>query len=162
WFQRGGRAMGRVKEIGFRIKLLGFAWGFVILIVLSAPAAWSQGTSRGSDDKPKLSEAEKDRRLEEVKRSIQKLNELASAGKLDEATARGDKILAIRREVLGQLHEEVVNILRIQARLQERREDWAAARATLKEVIWIRERQPDRKDWRSFDARRALADLERR
>jgi tetratricopeptide (TPR) repeat protein len=42
------------------------------------------------------------------------------------------------------------------------REDWVGARKSLDEVLAIRQRQPDGKAWRIADARRALADLERR
>ncbi len=42
------------------------------------------------------------------------------------------------------------------------RQEWNAARASLQEVITIRERQPDRKVWRIGDAQRALADLDHR
>ena len=87
---------------------------------------------------------------------------LAQAGKLDEAVALSVKELAVTREVRGELHEDVVDSLQLLARLQEAREDWAAARKALTEVLAIRERQPDQKDWRIADARRALADLDRR
>ena len=43
-----------------------------------------------------------------------------------------------------------------------RRGDWAAARKALTEVLAIRQRQPDRRDWRIADAKRGLADIDRR
>ena len=60
--------------------------------------------------------------------------------------------LAIEREVLGELHEDVVGSLEYLARLHELGKDRAAARKALAEVLSIRERQPDRKDWRIGDA----------
>ena len=86
---------------------------------------------------------------------------LAQAGKLDEAEALAVKALAATRELRGELHEEVVISLQILAGLQGAREDWAAARKTLTQVLAIRERRPDRKDWQIGDARRALLDLDR-
>ena len=55
----------------------------------------------------------------------------------------------------------VVSLLMV-ARLQEDRENWAEAVKARREVVIIRERQPDQKDWRIADARRALADLDQR
>ena len=64
--------------------------------------------------------------------------------------------------MLGGLHEDVVGSLESLARLNGMREDWGGARRALEEVLAIRQRQPDRKDWRVADARRALEDLGRR
>ncbi len=94
--------------------------------------------------------------------SERKIIKLAQAGKLDEAVAAVVKELAVTREVQGELHEDVVGSLAFLARIHEAREDWAAARKALTEVLAIRERQPDQKEWRIADARRALADLDRR
>ena len=46
--------------------------------------------------------------------------------------------------------------------MQEAARDWAEAGKALTEVLAIRQRQPDQKDWRIADARRALADLDQR
>ncbi len=82
--------------------------------------------------------------------------------KLDQALALAVKELAVTREVLGEQHDDVVGSLEILARLHELREDWVAARKALAQVVAIRQRQPDQKNWRIADARRALADLDRR
>jgi len=71
-------------------------------------------------------------------------------------------MLAIERHVLGELHEHVVGSLQWLAMLQQAREDWAAARKALTDVLDIRQRQPHQKDWRIADAKRALVDLDRR
>ncbi len=111
---------------------------------------------------PKLSEAERARRLQERDRYEQEAAKLYRAGKLEETIAAFEKKLAIEREVLGELHEDVVDSLESLDWFQEAREDWTAARKALAEVLAIRQRQPDRKDWRIADARRAVADLDRR
>ena len=85
---------------------------------------------------------------------------LAQASKLDEAVLPLEKVLALTRELRGELHEDVVGSLEIIARMHELRDDWAAARKALTEVLAIRQRQPDQKDWRIADARRAVADLD--
>ena len=111
---------------------------------------------------PGLSEAERARQIQERDQIRAEMVKLAQAGKLDEAVAASVKELAATREVRGELHEDVVASLQCLAWLQEAREDWAAARKSLTEVLAIRQRQPDQKDWRIADARRALADLDRR
>jgi tetratricopeptide (TPR) repeat protein len=134
----------------------------VISAVLGASTAWAQGQPPGSVPAPKLSEAERAQQLQERDQIKAELMRLAQAGKLDEAVAAAEKELAVSREVRGELHEDVVGSLGFLARLQEARENWAAARNALTEVIDIRQRQPAGKDWRIADARRAVVDLGQR
>jgi CHAT domain-containing protein/tetratricopeptide (TPR) repeat protein len=134
----------------------------VISVVLGATTAWAQGQPPGPASDSKLCEAEKARRLAERDRYKQEAIRLGEAGKLDEMFAVLGKALAIEREVLSELHEDVVGSLEALAIMHEFLEDWAAARKALTEVLAIRERQPDRKDWRIGDAGRALANLDRR
>jgi CHAT domain-containing protein/tetratricopeptide (TPR) repeat protein len=70
-------------------------------------------------------------------------------------------VLAIERDVLGGLSEDVAKTLGMLALLHEFRQDWRSARKAHQDILALRERQPDRKDWRAGDARRALAELER-
>ena len=87
---------------------------------------------------------------------------LWQAGKRDEAVALMRHELARSREILGEWDNYSMETLDRLAGLQEARGDWAAARKTLEEVVAVRERQPDRKDWQVGDARQALADFDRR
>jgi CHAT domain-containing protein/Tfp pilus assembly protein PilF len=87
---------------------------------------------------------------------------MAQAGKLDETVAAYRQKLAIERDVLGGLHEDVVGSLNYLSYLRELGGDFAAARDALTEMVAIRERQPERQDWQIGDARRALADLDHR
>jgi hypothetical protein len=80
----------------------------------------------------------------------------------DEAVAAARKATTIQREVLGELHEEVVITLQFLARLHEMCEDWAGAREALTQVLAIRQRQPEPNEWCVADAQRALGDLDRR
>jgi CHAT domain-containing protein/Tfp pilus assembly protein PilF len=138
------------------------ATALAISTVLGAWTALAQGQPPRSAPMPGLSEAEKARRLAERDRYEQEANRLAEAGKFAESIGAFEKKLGIEREVLGPLRDDVVRSLEAIAKLQGRRENWAAARKTLAEVLAIRQRQPDRKDWRIADARRSLADLNRR
>jgi len=150
------------RLLGPQILRVPFVTVLVTSAVLAAATAWAQGQPPGRVPAPRLSEAERTRKLQERDQIRTELIKLAQAGKLDEVTEGVVKILAIERRVLGELHEDVVASLEYLARLQESRENWAAARLALREVITIRERQPDQKDWRIADARREVADLERR
>ena len=145
-----------------RILRVPLATALVISAVLGAGTAWAQGQPRGPAHTPKLSEVERARRLAERDRYKQEANRQAQAGNLEETLNALGKELAIERDVLGEFHQDVVDSLNLLARFQEAGEDWAAARNSLTEVIRIRQSQPDRKDWRIADARRALADLNRR
>ena len=138
------------------------ATGLVALACLVATTGRAQRPAFEPAPAATLSEAERARRLAEAERYEQEAVTLLQAGKLDEAVEALGKKLALQREVLGGLHEDVVSSLGILARLDEMREDWAGARRALEEVLAIRQRQPDRKDWRIADARRALEDLGRR
>ena len=70
-----------------------------------------QGQPPGPVSAPRLSEAERARQLEERDRIRAEAIKLAQAGKLDEAVAAAVKELAVTREVLGELHEDVVGSL---------------------------------------------------
>ena len=150
------------RLFGRQILTAPLATVLVTLIVSGAVTAWVRRQPPGAVPASKLSETEKARRLAERDRYNEEATKLAEAGNLEETmTAFGMK-LAIEREVLGELHEDVVGSLEYLARLHELGKDRAAARKALAEVLSIRERQPDRKDWRIGDVRRALADLDRR
>jgi tetratricopeptide (TPR) repeat protein/CHAT domain-containing protein len=127
--------------------------------ISTAPA---QGQPPAPTSARELSEGERTRRIQERDRLRAEAIKLAQASKLDEAVLPLEKVLALTRQLRGELHEEVVGSLEMMARTHELRDDWAAARKALMEVLAIRERQPDQKDWRIADARRAVADCDRR
>ncbi len=150
------------RLLGPRILRVPFATVLLISAVLGASTAWAEGQPPGPVPAPRLSEPERIRKLAERDRYQQEAIRHAQANKVEESITAFGKKLAIEREVLGELHEDVVGSLVILARLHELNEDWAAARKALAEVLAIRQPQPDQKDWRNADARRTLADLERR
>ncbi len=148
------------RLFGPRILRVPLATALVISAVLGAGDRVGPGSTSGPVPASKLSEAERARQLAERDGTEQEVIKLARPAKLEEAVTAAVKELAIEREVLGELHEDVVGSLEFLARMHECDEDWAAARKALTEVLAIRQRQPDRKDWRIGDARRALADLD--
>jgi CHAT domain-containing protein/tetratricopeptide (TPR) repeat protein len=109
----------------------------------------------------KLSEAAR-LRLQERDRHLEQANRLAESGNLEGGVREAEAALAIDRQVQGEFSEDVAATLGFLAKMHEFREDWGPARKALQDVLALRERQPDPKDWRVREARRALADLERR
>ncbi|HEY7157800.1 MAG TPA: CHAT domain-containing tetratricopeptide repeat protein, partial [Gemmataceae bacterium] len=87
---------------------------------------------------------------------------LSREGKLEEAVAATEKELTLVRELFGKEHKNVVVLLQFLSQLQERREDWAAARKARQEVLTVQQRLLGKTDWRVTDARLALEDLEQR
>jgi tetratricopeptide (TPR) repeat protein len=150
------------SSIKQRIWMVQLVTALVTLAVPAAATAWCQDSSRGAAATTKLSEAEKTRRLAELRQHRSEALRLANSGRRDDAIKEAEAALAIEREVLGELHEDVVVRLEFLAREREVGADREGARNALMQVLSIRERQPDRKDWRTGDARRALADFDRR
>jgi hypothetical protein len=118
-------------------------------------------TGLATADEPKPLTPEQQEKLKEALRHYQEWQALAKAGKLAEAVAAGEKTLVIARDVLGDKHPEVANVLEMLAGVQERREDWAAARQRRHEVVQIRTVVHGKEDWRVTDARLALAQVDR-
>ena len=133
--------------------------GFVPVVIIVAVV--TGGLARAEDPPPvrtriaTASEAERARRLKERDRCREDARRLLRAGKRDEAFAAIDKTLAIERQVLGEFHEDVVKSLLVRASAREGYGEWDKARADLKDVLSLRERQPGHKDWQVADARRA-------
>ncbi len=76
----------------------------------------------------KLTVAQQDRRLQERDGHRKEALRLANSGRLDDAVREAEAALAIERERLGELSEDVAQALGFLSRLHEDRGDWAAAR----------------------------------
>jgi tetratricopeptide (TPR) repeat protein len=143
---------------GWRLWLFGLAVG----IAPGGSTAAAQVPPKEGAPAAKLAGAERARRLQERGRHRNEAVRLANSGRLDEAVHEVEAALAIEREILGELSEGAAGSLAFLANLHERSGNWAAARGALQDLLALRERQPDRRDWRVGDARQALADVERR
>jgi CHAT domain-containing protein/Flp pilus assembly protein TadD len=110
---------------------------------------------------PPLNEAQKEK-LKEVNRFWGESQKLAREGKLEEAAAAAEKALARAHEVFAKRRESLIPLLEYLAKLQERREDWAAARNARQEVLAVRQQLYGKEHWRVTDARLDLEDLEQR
>src|SRR2546429_4847595 len=80
---------------------------------------------------------------------------LRTAGQLAEAGTAAEKLLAIQREVFGNVHEQVAGALQYVAELHEAREEFGAARKARQEVLAIKTKLHGTDHWQTTDARRA-------
>jgi CHAT domain-containing protein/Tfp pilus assembly protein PilF len=101
-------------------------------------------------------------RLKERDRLKAEAQQLRTAGKLAEAVTAMERTLAIEREVLGDTHDDVLATLEELVRLDDARDDLAAARKVLRELLALRTQRFGETDWRTVDSRWALTDLEQR
>jgi CHAT domain-containing protein/Tfp pilus assembly protein PilF len=99
--------------------------------------------------------------LQQRNRLLARARQLQQQGKLPEAIAAAQAVLAIERRLFGDVHGDVAESLEWLAQMYQQREDLAAARAARQEVLAVRTRLHGAKDWRVTDARLALAHAER-
>ncbi len=112
-------------------------------------------------DKPKPLTQEQQEKLKERDRLTAEVQKFRKEEKLAEAIAACEKRLAIEQEVFGDLHDDVIASLNQLTGLHDEREDWPAAKKHWEVVLRIQTKRYGEQDWRSGDARRALADGER-
>ena len=105
--------------------------------------------------------AEQQQKLKEAQRYSDMATELEKTGKLAESVAAAEKMLAIERAVLGDIHEDVAGSLNRIGRTQRKREEWASARTAYRELAAVRAKLYGPEDWRTGDARRAADDVDR-
>ena len=150
------------RLLGPQILMVPFATVLAISVVLVVSLARAQGQPPGRSPPPSslrpiasgCSKSGTDR-AEVVK--------LENVGKLDNAVALAVKALAVDPRGAGRVARGRGPLTQDPiAQLKEVREDWAAARKVLEDVLAVRQRQPDQNEWRIADAGRALADLNRR
>ena len=98
-------------------------------------------------------------KLKERDRLWQQAIRLRDSGKIDEAIAAAQKMLAIEREVLGNDHYQVAVSLAFLAALLETREDFPAARKARDETLAITTKEFGKDHWHAVDSRLALDNL---
>src|SRR5205814_8475153 len=114
------------------------------------------------EDLPKSNELKKEQqeRLKESYHLVEDFSKLRAEGKVPEAIAACEKILAVKRDVLGPIHPEVASWLQQLAELHLQCEDFTAARKARAQLVDITTKVFGDKHWRTVDARVALADVE--
>ncbi len=95
-----------------RISRVALVTALMVSAVPGAASARGQGQTSEPAPKSKLSDAERVRKLAERDRYWQEANRLYQAGKLEDAVSALMRELAIDREVLGGMHEQVVSLAR--------------------------------------------------
>src|SRR5262245_10618952 len=95
--------------------------GLLLGAGLTLPVA---GPAPAGDSKPKpLTDAQKEK-LKERDRLMAEADKLGNAGKFTEMVAVVEKLLAIEREIFGEVHEEVAVSLDWLGRIHESRKDF--------------------------------------
>ncbi|HKI18821.1 MAG TPA: tetratricopeptide repeat protein, partial [Isosphaeraceae bacterium] len=99
--------------------------------------------------------------MREADAQAAEVHRLWETGKSQEALPLARKVVATRRELLGEAHEMVANSLGRLAEYQEALGDIDGARAARQQVVDIRVRLLGKTHWEVTDARLALADCQR-
>jgi CHAT domain-containing protein/tetratricopeptide (TPR) repeat protein len=133
---------------------------FLILCLVGWLVAGVAG-AQPPEPKPGPLTKEQQEKLKERDRYDNEARKLHKEGKLPEAIAAAEKMLAIERQVFGNVHADVVGSLQMLAELHVAREDFAAARKARQEVLAILTKLLSEGHWQVTDARLALADAER-
>jgi CHAT domain-containing protein len=104
---------------------------------------------------------EQQERLKDRERWEKEFGQLREQGKLKEAIAVVEKILALERMILGNTHPDAIVSLQWLAELHEQREDFPAARKFRREALEALTKLRGEKHWEVTNARLALAHLDR-
>jgi CHAT domain-containing protein/Tfp pilus assembly protein PilF len=126
--------------------------GLIVACRFSTPPTPASGQEVPAEAKAALQERD---RLGEQSQKLQ------AAGKLTEAIAAAQTMLAIERELLPADHDDIIGSLDWLAGLHTERADFAAAKATRQEALEILRKPYGEAHWKVTDARLALQDVER-
>jgi CHAT domain-containing protein/tetratricopeptide (TPR) repeat protein len=124
-------------------------------------AAWLTAAAGAQPPKPAPLTKEQQVKLQDRDRLQKKAEQLQGEGKLPEAIAAAEKMLAIEREVFGNVHPQVARSLQFLAKMYETQADFPAARQAREEVLAIQKKLIGADHWQGTDARIALEDSER-
>ena len=119
----------------FRVDLVS-----VPLVLMALALAWPGQCQ--SADPPSESEqltAQQQEKLKQRDRYIEQIKTLRDEGKIEQAIATAEKMLAIEREVYGDVHEDVAGSLEWLAKMHEESEAWDAARQARQQVLKIKD-----------------------
>jgi hypothetical protein len=126
-------------------------------------AGWLVAGAAGAEPpepKPAPLTREQEDKLKERDRYEKEAQKLRADGKLSEAIVAATKMLALERQVFGDVHAEVAGSLQFLGELYEAREEFASARKALQEVLAIQTKLLGEQHWQVTDARLALAHTE--
>lgn len=150
---RTSRATCRMSLLAFSLVMV-----FLSLGLVPAPAAGPPG---GKELTPEQRKELLGRIAAWRARLREEANALDRAGKLAEAIAAVEKVLAVDRRLFGDVHEDIAVLLEWIAARRETREEFSAARDARREVLAIRANLYGEGHWKVADARLALEHVER-
>jgi tetratricopeptide (TPR) repeat protein/CHAT domain-containing protein len=110
---------------------------------------------------PASQPASKPNELTERDKLAKQVDDLRWAGKFDEAMGVAERSLELERKAGAENQARVAEALFRMAELSELRGDWDRALARRKEALTVREHVDEKGDWRTADARLALAFTEK-
>jgi CHAT domain-containing protein len=120
--------------------------------LILAPSAWAD------EPRPRFTK-EQIKQLQEAQGYAEEAGKLMEAGKVSEAITVWKKKLAIERKIFRAPNSILVASLQMLAKMYEDREDYAAARDALAEVLSQQTKLHGSKHWQSADARRAITNI---
>ena len=131
-------------------------------IILAFVCCWTALGQEAGDEPTKQPELtpEQKAKLEERDRCSKRMQELQKEGKLKEAIEAAEKVLAIEREVYGDVHEDVAGSLETLADIHEELAAWGAARKAREEVVAITTTLLGAEHHKVTDARLSLTNVE--
>jgi tetratricopeptide (TPR) repeat protein len=133
---------------------------FFILCLTGWLVAGAAGAEPPEPQPAPLTKEQQDK-LKERDRFLKEAEKLRAEGKLSEAIAAAEKMLAIEREVLGTVHADVANSLQFLAEMHEALEDFTPARRARQKVLAIQTKLLGADHWQVTNARLALEGVER-
>ena len=136
------------------------SWGTTLIVLAILLGSWAPAAAQQADAPPALT-PQQQARLKERDRDSKESNRLQRAGKLPEAVAAAQAMLAIDVEVRGHDSLNVATALNRVADLQEQLDDFAAAQKDRAEALAITAKLLGGDHWKAIDARLALAHCQR-
>ena len=137
------------------VSLAGFRRLCVVLLFL-LPPCWTAGVVRAAAPPPRVAAA-----LAERDRWEREARQMHGHGKLAEAVAAAEKMLALEREWLGKDHLDAARSLELLAELHEERQDFGGAVRALQEATAVRAVRQGEQHWRTIDVRLKAAHVQR-
>lgn len=133
----------------------------VVAFVVTLPLAASAGGEQPSAPSSGSSSAAEKKRLQAEFRQAWKLaTESRTAGRMQEATAAGEKALGAVRRIIGEVDARVATLENWLAECYLEQEDFAAARRARQAALAISIKLRGAAHYRTIDARLALADVD--
>jgi hypothetical protein len=130
--------------------------GFARVVTLSATCAALVALEAGTSFAAAPDPASKDVRLEKRNALAWEAQRFRASGKLSDAIAAAEQMLAVEREIYGESHEDLAGALEFAAGVYKSAGSFETAQAKLQQALAMRERTIGKDHWLVSDARYAL------